>query len=254
MTDDKINSPVTSFVCFDIETTGLNPQADKVIEIGAVKVKDKKIVEFFSELINPGVKLSPLITNLTGISDDMLKDADTEEQVIQKFVDFTEDYVVIGHNIMFDYSFIKTAAGRIHAGKIHSGIIHSGFEKRGIDTLELCRKLHGNLESRSLESMCRYYNINNEHAHRAYEDAKATVMLYVNLCNEFFQINPQVFEPKQLIYKVKKVQFITKKQKNYLIDLLKYHNIDIVQPIDVLTQSEASKWIDEIIFNHGRMK
>lgn len=244
MTYDKINSPVTSFVCFDIETTGLNPRTDKVIEIGAVKVKEKKIVGYFSELINPGVKLSPLITNLTGISDDMLKNAESEELVIQKFIDFAEDYVVIGHNILFDYSFIKTAAGKIH----------SGFEKKGIDTLELCRKLHGNLKSRSLESMCRYYNINNEHAHRAYEDAKATVMLYVNMCNEFFENNPKVFEPKQLIYKVKKVQFITKKQKNYLIDLLKYHNIDIVQPIDTLTQSEASKWIDEIIFNNGRMK
>ncbi len=244
MTDDKLRAPVTSFVCFDIETTGLNPQRDRVIEIGAVKVKDKKIVEYFSELIDPGMKLSPLITNLTGISDDMLRDADREEQVVKRFIDFTEDYAVIGHNIMFDYSFIKTAAERIHAG----------FEKKGIDTLELCKKLHGDLESRSLESMCRYYNINNERAHRAYEDAKATVMLYVNLCNAFFQNNPKVFEPRQLIYKVKKAQFITKKQKNYLLDLLKYHNIDIVQPIDNLTQSEASKWIDEIILNHGRIK
>lgn len=244
MTEDKLSNPVTSFVCFDIETTGLNPQTDKVIEIGAVKVKDKKIVAYFSELINPGIKLSTLITNLTGINDDMLRDAGPEEMVIQKFVDFIEDYVLIGHNIIFDFSFIKTAAARIQVG----------FEKKGIDTLELCRKLHGNLESRSLESMCRYYNINNEHAHRAYEDAKATVNLYVKLCNEFFDNAPKVFEPKPLIYKVKKVQLITKKQKNYLIDLLKYHNIDIVQPIDTLTQSEASKWIDEIIFNHGRLK
>ncbi|WP_313130407.1 3'-5' exonuclease [Anaerocolumna sp.] len=244
MKDVKLRDPVTSFVCFDIETTGLNPQTDRVIEIGAVKVKDKKVVEYFSELIYPGMKLSPLITNLTGIDDEMLKGADREEQVVQRFIDFTEDYPVIGHNIMFDYSFIKIAAERIQAS----------FDKRGIDTLELCKKLHGNLESRSLESMCRYYNINNERAHRAYQDAKATVMLYVNLCNAFFQDNPKVFEPRQLIYKVKKVQFVTRKQKNYLLDLLKYHNIDIVQPIDNLTQSEASKWIDEIILNHGRMK
>jgi len=244
MTCEKSNKPVTSFVCFDIETTGLNPQTDKVIEIGAVKVKDKKIVEYFSELINPGIKLTPQITNLTGISDYMLADANTEDHVIPKFLDFVEDYVVIGHNIMFDYSFIKTAAERIHLR----------FEKMGIDTLSLCKKLHSNLESRSLESMCRYYNINNQHAHRAYEDAKATVMLYVKLCNDFYQDDPEIFEPKQLIYKVKKVQSITKKQKNYLIDLLKYHNIDIVHPIETLTQSEASKWIDKIILTYGRMK
>ena len=244
MTDNILRDPVTSFVCFDIETTGLNPKTDKIIEIGAIKVKNKKIIDYFSELIYPERKLTPLITDLTGINDDMLKDADSEEGVVQRFIDFTEDYPVIGHNIMFDYSFVKTAAERIYAR----------FEKKGIDTLELCKKLHSNLESRSLENMCRYYNITNERAHRAYQDAKATAMLYVKLCNDFFNDNPNVFYPKQLLYKVKKVQYITKKQKNYLLDLLKYHNIDIVQPVDNLTQSEASKWIDDIILNHGRMK
>jgi DNA polymerase-3 subunit alpha (Gram-positive type) len=145
---------------------------------------------------------------------------------------------------MFDYSFIKTAAEREYLV----------FEKKGIDTLELSRKLHSELESRSLESMCRYYNITNDHAHRAYDDAKATTMLYVKLCNDFFNSNPAVFRPKLLKYKTKKSQPITNKQKKALIDLLKYHKIDIVlQSIEGLTQSEASRWIDKIILERGRI-
>ncbi len=234
---------IITFVCFDIESTGLNPQQDRVIEIGAVKVKEGKVVGHFSKLINPQIKLPSLITKLTGIDDDMLEYADTAATVIKLFLEFAEDYVVIGHNVMFDYSFIKTAAEK-------EGL---GFEKKGIDTLELSRKLHRDLDSKSLESMCRYYNINNNHAHRAYDDAKATAMLYVKLCNNFFNDNPDAFRPKQLNYKVKKVQSITKKQKIYLIDLLKYHKIDLIPSIDTLTQSEASRWIDRIILGNGRI-
>ncbi|MDF2587494.1 MAG: exonuclease, polymerase epsilon subunit family [Anaerocolumna sp.] len=241
--DKKNLTKTTTFVCFDIETTGLNPQNEKIIEIGALKVIDGKIVGNFSELINPQVPLSKMITNLTGISDDMVKDADTEENVIKRFLDFAGDYIVMGHNIKFDYSFIKTAAKRY---KIN-------FERLGIDTLDISRKMLRDLESRSLESLCKYYQITNNHAHRAYDDAKATTLLYVNLCNQFYLDNPDVFTPKPLIYKAKKIQAITNKQKNYLIDLLKYHNIEDVQPIDTLTQSEASKWIDRIILEYGRI-
>jgi DNA polymerase III subunit epsilon len=242
---DKKNNKtrITTFVCFDIETTGLNPQKEKIIEIGAQKVVDGKIVGHFSELINPREPLSNVITNLTGISDSMLKDAETEETVINKFLEFASDFILIGHNIKFDYSFVKEAAKRQKLS----------FERFGIDTLEISRKMHRDLESRSLESLCRYYQINNNHAHRAYDDAKATTLLYVNLCNQFFLENPDVFMPKPLIYKAKKIQSITNKQKNYLIDLLKYHNIEYVQPIDTLTQSEASKWIDRIILENGRI-
>lgn len=236
-------SPITTFVCFDIETTGLNPLNDKIIEIGAIKVVDKKIAGIFSELINPGMKLSPAITKLTGINDEMLVYADNTDNVIRRFLEFTENHIVIGHNIMFDYSFIKTAAT----------LRKLEFEKYGIDTLELSRKLRGDLESRSLENMCKYYKIKNERAHRAYADAKATALLYTKLCNDFFEEYPEVFISKPLIYKMKKTRQITKKQKNYLIDLLKYHNIVSVQPLDNLTQSEASRRIDQIILNNGRM-
>lgn len=241
----SIVSPITSFVCFDIETTGLDPLEDKIIEIGAIKVKDKKIVDQFKEFINPNMKLPPKIIAITNITDDMLSNGDEEENVVKRFLDFCQDEVLIGHNILFDYSFVKTALGRYDIP----------FERRGIDTLMLSKKLHSSAGSKSLESMCRLYNIKNEHAHRAYDDAKATALLYVHLCNEFFDLNGKDFIPKALIYKTKKVQPITAKQKNYLLDLIKYHNINIetLPAIETLTQSSASKLIDSIILTNGRM-
>ncbi len=184
---------ITTFVCFDIETTGLSPARDKIIEIGAIKVREGKIIGYFSEFINPQMKLPANIIQLTGIKDEMLMNSETEDNIIKRFIEFTEDYTVIGHNILFDYSFIKTAAMKQHMV----------FEKMGIDTLEISRKLLTCLESKSLENVCRYYNIMNDHAHRAYEDAKATVMLYVNLCNDFYWNIPEAFIPKPLWYKVK---------------------------------------------------
>lgn len=239
----ELLEPITSFVCFDIETTGLDPNIDKIIEIGGLKVKDKKIVGVFKEFINPGMLLPDKIIQITNITDDMLINAREEEEVVREFIDFVGDDIIIGHNIKFDYSFIKTAAKA-------NGL---SFEKMGIDTLELCKKLHTELTSKSLGNMCKYYGIQNDNAHRAYDDAKATALLYVKLCNEFFEAFKEYFRPKEMVYKIKKSRLITSKQKNYLIDLIKYHNIDSIQSIDTLTQSEASKIIDGIILNQGRI-
>lgn len=234
----------TTFVCFDIETTGLNPSNAEIIEIGALKVRDGKVIQTFSEFIRPMNGVPKNITALTGIKDTMVQDAAPVDIVIRRFIDFVEEDILIGHNIMFDYSFIKTAANREH--------LH--FEKKGIDTLELCRKLHKELESKSLESMCKHYNIINRHAHRAYDDAKATALLYVNLCNNFFGESPLVFKPKPLLYKVKKIQPITNRQKKTLIDLIKYHKIENILCNDTLTQNEASRLIDKINLEYGKMK
>lgn len=237
------NKRITTFVCFDIETTGLSPEKDKIIEIGALKVKDGKIIDKFSKFINPGFSIPENITNLTGISDDMVADAKSEEEVVSEFVEFTKDYILLGHNIMFDYSFTKVAAKRLGLS----------FEKLGLDTLAISKKVLKELQSKSLGNLCLYYGIENKRAHRAYEDARATALLYVKLTNEFYEKHPEVFVPKALQYKPKKVRNITTKQKNYLLDLIKYHNIDYMQSIDELTESEASKLIDKIILTKGRI-
>lgn len=237
------NNKITTFVCFDIETTGLSPEQDKIIEIGALKVKEGKVIDKFSEFINPYIPLSKKITDLTGITDDMLAGAKSEEVAVGQFVEFAKDYVLMGHNIMFDYSFTKVAAKRM-------GLT---FDKAGIDTLAISKKLLNDLPSKSLTNLCLHYGIENKRAHRAYEDARATTYLYVSLCNEFYHNHPEVFLPMQLNYKIKKVSQMTGKQKNYLLELIKYHNIEYMQSLDGLSQSEASKIIDQIILTKGRI-
>lgn len=107
---------------------------------------------------------------------------------------FCEDDVLIGHNVMFDYSFVKCSA-------VREGLT---FEKMGIDTLKIARKVHKDFESKSLGALCDYYHIENPAAHRAYYDALATAKLYQTLAHYFEPQDPKVFQPLQLQYKIKK--------------------------------------------------
>ena len=96
---------VNSYVCFDLETTGLSPEKDEIIEIGAVKVEEGKVIERFSRFVKPDQPISPMVTALTGISNDMVADAGPTDQTIYDFLYFCGEYPVVGHNLMFDYRF-----------------------------------------------------------------------------------------------------------------------------------------------------
>lgn len=234
---------VRDYVCVDIETTGIRAKWDKIIEIGAVKVRDGKVVETFSKLINPGIKVSPYIRELTGINDEMLKNQPYIEQVLPEFVDFAKDDLLLGHNIMFDYGFLKQNAINLNLE----------FEKMGIDTLKIARKTLKGLESRGLEFLCNYYGIKDENHHRAFNDAQVTSKLYDILMEQFGEEYPGLFEPYRLVYKAKKMQPITDKQKKYLTSLMNYHHMDMDFDLDELSKNEASKKIDKIISEKGRI-
>lgn len=234
---------VTDYVAFDLETTGLHPKTDKIIEIGAVKVRNGKTEDVFSELVNPGMILPSVITEVTGITDDMLKGKRTIQEVLPDFLDFCDMEVVLGHNLMFDYSFVTVDAVNLNLS----------FEKSGIDTLKIARKHLPQLESRKLDDLCRYYGIEDKEHHRAYNDAQVTSMLYQKLAELFWQSEDAVFEPQKMVYKSKKQSPITEKQKVYLLDLIKYHRIDFKTDINMMTKSEASRWIDKILSTYGRI-
>ncbi len=102
-----------SYVCFDLETTGLDPLYNEIIEIGALKVRDGKVAERFMEFIHPQEEISPMITNLTGITNEMVANARPADAVISDFLEFCEDDVLIGHNVSFDYSFMKSGASNL---------------------------------------------------------------------------------------------------------------------------------------------
>ena len=226
-----------SYVCFDLETTGLDPLYNEIIEIGALKVRDGKVAERFMEFIHPQEEISPMITNLTGITNEMVANARPADAVISDFLEFCEDDVLIGHNVSFDYSFMKSGASNL-------GLT---FEKFGIDTFKIAQRTLKSLPSKSLSSLCEYYQIENKAAHRAYYDALATAKLYQTLAHYFESQNPKVFQPLQLQYKIKKVQPATAKQVALLQRLCSQKKKVPEWNPDTITRSEASRLIDTLL-------
>lgn len=224
-------------VAVDIESTGLSPYKDSIIEIGAVKVCDGKIEDGFKTYVRYDFPLNERIVALTGIRNEDLLGAPCEGDAVRSFMEFMgECDVIIGHNVAFDYGFLYMAAKR-------AGI---GFGPRIVDTLEISRTLHPELESRKLGDMCVYYGIESENWHRAYDDALAAYRVYEKLKEEAGLGDEGVFSPKEYVFKEKKTEPATERQKKYLIDLLKYHKINATVDLENLTKSEASRLIDKI--------
>lgn len=232
-----------SYVCVDLETTGLNPKTDKIIEVGAVKVENGKMTGVFETFVNPERPLPENVGELTGICDASLKGAPKMADVLPDLLDFLGDSVLLGHQVLFDYSFIKKEA-----------VNHKiPFEKMGIDTLKIARKFLPDLESRSLDFLCRHYVIPHR-PHRAMQDAQAACVLYDRLWEEFGGMEDAVkqFAPKLLLYQVKRETPITPAQKERLYKLLAKHKLNIEYNLDTLTRNEASRYTDRILAKYGR--
>ena len=117
----------------------------------------------------------------------------------------------------------------------------------------LCRKFMPEDERKNLEHACEFFGIDTGGAHRAMKDARAAHLLFQRLKRDFLCREPSAFEPKPLVYKAKKDQPATKRQKEHLHDLIKYHKICLTVQIDGLTRSEASRLTDQILAQYGRM-
>ena len=231
------------YVSLDLETTGLEPKKDRIIEIGAVKIRDGQIQETYATLVDPQTKIPERITELTGISSRMVEGKPFGQEAVKGLLDFCGELPLLGHNIMFDYSFVKHSA-------VNMGM---DFEKKGMDTLKLARNLLPDLESKSLQNLRQYYHLPQEEAHRALEDALTTFRLYERLREEFEEKNPQLICPQELICKVKRQGPITPAQKRYLQDLVKYHRINLDTEPESLTKNEASRLIDTILGTYGKI-
>lgn len=232
------------YIALDLETTGIDPKKDKILEIGAARVRDGEVLESYLTFVDHGIRIPEFITGLTGITDEMVAGAPRLREAVEGFLDFSGGTPILGHNIRFDFSFMKKAA-------VNLGL---EFEREGIDTCRIARKFMEEPKSKSLESLCRYYQIDREHCHRAYDDAVAASRLYQYLRRDFYEVSPAAFEPSPLYYTVKKDSPITKSQKVYLNDLIKYHRIELDVSAESMTKSEASRMIDSIILNYGRIK
>lgn len=232
-----------SCVCIDLETTGLNPKTDKIIEIAAVRVEAGRVTETFESLVNPGRPLEERIVELTGLTDGLLKNAPDITKILPAAMEFIGEAVLLGHSVLFDYSFIKKAA-------VNQRI---EFERQGIDTLRIARRYLPELESRSLDYLCAYYKIPHR-AHRALEDAKATCALYDRLWENFCGTEDaeKIFAPVRLNYQVKRESPITPAQKERLYKLLMRHKLITDYDLSKLTKNEASRYTDLILAKYGR--
>lgn len=233
---------VQDFTAIDVETTGLNPKTERMIEVGAVKVRGGKIVDQYESLINPGRRLEAKIIELTGITDEMLMEAPSPEEVMPRLLEFVGNDIMLGHSLMFDYSFIKRLAVNLKLWDVQS-------TSQGIDTLKIARHFLTDLESRSLPFLCKYFEIPHK-AHRAMEDAKATALLYEKLAEQFD--DEDVFAPFKLIYRVKRETPATAAQKERLYKLANEHKLILEYDINTLTRNEASRLADKIILKYGR--
>lgn len=232
-----------TFTVLDIETTGMNPIVHQVTEIGALKIEEGQVTRRYSQLINPGTIIPKNIEKLTGISNEMVQDMPKIEDVLPGFIDFVGLDWILGHNILFDYRFLKQKAAEQDLM----------FDKYAVDTLFIAKKVLKEIPSRSLSYLCEYFSINRRQAHRAYEDAQATYDLYKILHQQYNKEFTELFQPKQLQYKPKKVEPITPRQKKYLQILIEHHKIQLQDDIQTLTKGQASKTIDHILSTYGKM-
>ena len=166
--DCRINDDV---IVFDIETTGLSRDTDRITEIGAVKLRNLEVVDRFQTFVNPGIPIPPNITDLTGITDAMVEDAPDEKSAVEEFIKFAGKGVIVAHNADFDTSFISKVCER-HDIK---------YDIRYADTLKLCRAALPHLKNHKLDTVAKEYKLGNFNHHRAIDDAEMLSKIFISL-------------------------------------------------------------------------
>ncbi|MPW25838.1 PolC-type DNA polymerase III [Alkalibaculum sp. M08DMB] len=160
-----------TFIIFDIETTGLSSQNNEIIEIGAVKVRNYQVIETFTSFVKPKMKIPIKITEITGITNDMVMNQEPIEIVLPKFLDFCEEHILVAHNAKFDLSFIEKSCSRLSLSRDFSVI----------DTLSLARSAIPQISRHNLKALTNFYKIKLDNHHRALDDAMATAKIFINL-------------------------------------------------------------------------
>ncbi|MDD2208328.1 MAG: PolC-type DNA polymerase III [Bacilli bacterium] len=263
--DDSINiirNPIDKeiesnlYCVFDVETTGFNAGGeDSIIEIGGVLLQNGEIIDTFAELINPGRPLPSKITEITNITDAMLKDKDSEEPAVKRFIKWFKDATLVAHNAKFDMSFLDMAVEKYKLNKIDNPVI---------DTLELSRSLDPDQFRHSLSALVKRYEIEFDEAahHRADYDADATAKILVKLLKKVERHNITNLKdlnnlvPKDEIHKFGRsfhVNILAKDRvglKN-LFKLISYANTKYLYKTPRILRSEIEKHREGLLIGSG---
>ncbi len=173
---DALHFDKTGFVVFDLETTGAKAPPCRITEIGAYRVKNGSITDSFHSLVNPETPISPFITSLTGISDEMVSGAPLFCDVAAGLLEFIGDSVLVAHNASFDMGFLNHEVGRVYEDY--------RVWNPSLCTVQLSRRLLPQIENHKLNTVANYYSIELVNHHRASEDAKATAEIFVKLLSD----------------------------------------------------------------------
>ena len=166
----------TDFVVFDLETTGAKAPPCRITEIGAYRVKNGEITDEYQTLVNPETTIPIFISELTGITDSMVRNAPKFREIVAEFLDFIGDSVLVAHNAHFDMRFLNHEIGRIHADY--------RVRNPSLCTVRLSRRLLPDVENHRLNTLANHYSVALVNHHRAGDDAHATAHIFVKLLEE----------------------------------------------------------------------
>lgn len=174
-----LNTYVADYVVFDLETTGISPKTDEVVEISAVKVEHGKVTDEFSTLVNPKRRIPYGASRVNGITDDMVAEAPFFEQVLEEFLEFIKGFVLVGHNIArFDMNFLYRDVEKYFERSLPNDYI---------DTLQMARRELPDLEHHRLTDLAEYYGISAEGAHRALNDCRMNQQVFEKMGNPVYK-------------------------------------------------------------------
>ncbi len=159
------------FVAIDVETTGLSPIANELIEVSAIKYNGKEKLDTFTTLIKPKERIPYYITNITGITNDMVKNSPCVEEVMPELIQFIGENPIVAHNANFDYKFIQNYS-------------NNAFSKNKlIDTVQIGRRLYPNLPNHKLGTIAKHIGITEDGFHRAEFDCECCARIYMEYIN-----------------------------------------------------------------------
>ncbi|MDY0063740.1 MAG: PolC-type DNA polymerase III [Bacilli bacterium] len=217
LSDESIVLKQATYVVYDLETTGLSSHFNEIIEIAAVKVKNGIIVDDFSRYVKPKRPITPYITNLTSITNDDVRFADSIEIVMPTFYEFIKDCILVAHNANFDNSFLYHYLNVL-------GIYHGTFPT--IDTLPLAKVKYGHkLKTFNLKAVAKFFDVDLEQHHRAIYDAKTTANVFIKMLNDIYD-NNEIDNYNQL---------------NQLIQQNEVYKLDYPYHITVLVKNKTGK-------------
>jgi DNA polymerase-3 subunit epsilon len=166
-----------TFICLDLETTGLDPNQDRIIEVAIARFTQEKLVESFETLIDPGCPIPEASIAIHHITDDMVKDKPKIEEILPHIFQFIGRHIIVGHGIGLDLAFLMAAAKRYQIPNTLSSHVF-------LDTLRLAR-LYGESPTNSLETLRKHFNIEAEGAHRAMNDVIVNIEVFKYLSTSF---------------------------------------------------------------------